>query len=182
MSATETLVICGDFNNHVGKVANGYEGVHGGHGYGSRNTEGKRILEFAVAHNLVVGNTFPKKDNHLITYHSGGNSSQIDYILVRKSDFKQVCNIKVIPCEEVVTQHWLLVSDMKFVKQIKKTFTPKLRTWKLKDHNVINLFKDRLTHLLASNTNEKSVEVQWMKSILKPTYLKLLKRLVVFPN
>ena len=53
-----------------------------------------------------------------------------------------------------MTQHWLLVWDMKwkFVKQTKKTFKPKLRTWKLKDH-VINLFKDRLTHLLASDTN-----------------------------
>ena len=68
VSATETLVICGDFNGHVGKVANGYEGVHGGRGYGLRNTEGEGILEFAVAHDLVVGNThFHKKDNHLIT-------------------------------------------------------------------------------------------------------------------
>ena len=121
------------------------------------------------------------QDNHLITYHSGGNSSQIDYILVRKSDFKQVRNIKVIPGEEVVTQHWLLVRDMKwkFVKQTKKTFIPKLRTWKLKDH-VINLFKDRLTHLLASDTNEKSVKTSGC--ILKPTYLRQLKRLVVFPS
>ena len=39
------------------KVVTGYEDVHGGNGYGMRNTEGKRILEFAVAHDLVVGNT-----------------------------------------------------------------------------------------------------------------------------
>ena len=116
VSAAETLLICGDFNGHVGKVANGYKGVHGGHGYGLRNTEGERILEFAVAHDLVVGNThFHKKENNLITYQSGGNSSQIDYILVRKSDFKQVRNIKVILGEEVVTQHrLLLVTDMKW--------------------------------------------------------------------
>ena len=75
-SAAETLVICGDFNGHARKVANGYEGVNGGHGYGLRNTEGERILEFAVAHDLVVANTHSlKKDNHLIPYHSGGNSS-----------------------------------------------------------------------------------------------------------
>ena len=63
-----------------------------------------------------------------------------------------------------MTQHLLLVSDMKwkFMKQTKKIFIPKLQTWKLKDHNVINLFKDRLIHLLASDTNEKSVEDQWM--------------------
>ena len=53
VSATETLVICGNFNGHVGKVANGYEGVHGDHSYGLRNTEEERILEFAVAHNLT---------------------------------------------------------------------------------------------------------------------------------
>ena len=161
VGAAETLVICGDFNSHVGKVENGYEGVHGGHGYGLRNTEGERILEFGVAHDIVVANThFHKKDNHLITYHSGGNSSQIDYILVRKSDFKQVRNIKAIPGEKVATQHRLLVSDIKwkFVKQTKKAFGPKLRTWNLKDHNVINLFK------------EKSVEEQWMH--LKTNLLK----------
>ena len=169
MSAAETLVICGNFNGHVGKVANGYEGVNGGHGL--RNTEGEPILEFAVAHDLVGNTHFHKQDNHLITYHSGGNSNQIDYILVRKSDFKQVRNTKVIPGEKVVTQHRLLVSVMKwkFVNQ-KKTFTPKLHTWKLKDHHVINLFKDRLTHLLVSDTNEKSVEDQWMH--LKTNLLK----------
>ena len=149
--------------------------VHGGHGYGLRKIERERILEFAVAHDLVVGNThLHKKDNHLITYDSGGNSSQIDYIFVRKSDFKQVRNIKVIPGEEVVTQYRLIVSDMKwkFMKQTKKTFTPKLRTWKLKDHNVINLFKDGLTHLFASDTNKRSVEDQWIHfktNLLKDT-------------
>ena len=70
-----------------------------------------------------------------------------------------------------MTQHRLLISDMKwkFVKQTKKTFTSKLHTSKLKDH-VINLFKDRLTHLLASATNKKSVEDQWMH--LKTNLLK----------
>ena len=69
-----------------------------------------------------------------------------------------------LPGEKVVTQHLLLVSGMKwkFMKETKKILIPKLQTWKLKDHNVINLFKGRLTHLLASDTNEKSVEGQWM--------------------
>ena len=56
------------------------------------------------------------------------------------------------------------------MKQTKKIFIPKLQLWKLKDHNVINLFKDRLTHLPASDTNEKSVEDQWMH--LKTNLLK----------
>ena len=106
VSDAETIVICGDLNGHIGKDANGYEGIHGGHGYGIRNKEGENILEFAVAHNLFIGNScFTKKDSHLIMYQSGGNSSQIDYVLVRKSDLKLVRDIKVIPGEEVLTQH-----------------------------------------------------------------------------
>ena len=164
MSAAETLMISGDFNGHVGPMVDGYEGVHGGHGYGLRNTEREPILEFVVVHDLVLENTyFHKKDNHLIIYYLRGNSSQIDHTPVRKSNFKQICNMKNFPGEQVGTQHWLLISDMKWklVKQANKKFTPKLPTWKLKD-NVINLFKDKLTHLLASDTNQKSVEDQWM--------------------
>ena len=56
------------------------------------------------------------------------------------------------------------------VRETKTTFTPKLRTWKLKDHNVINLSKDRPTQLLGSDTDEKSVEDQWMH--LKTNLLK----------
>ena len=50
----------------------------------------------------------------------------------------------------------------KFLKQTKKTFLPKLRTWKLKDQVVTNQFRDRSTHLLAKGTDEKSVEDLWM--------------------
>ena len=39
LNASETLLVCGDINGHIGKLANGFEGVHGGHGYGERNTE-----------------------------------------------------------------------------------------------------------------------------------------------
>ena len=50
---------------HIRKAALGYEGIHGGFGFGKRNIDGERILEFAVAKNLVKGNSeFMKKDNH----------------------------------------------------------------------------------------------------------------------
>ena len=34
LGADETFVICGDLNGHIANLANGYEGVHGGYGYG----------------------------------------------------------------------------------------------------------------------------------------------------
>ena len=89
MGAVEIVVMCGYLSGHISKLANVHEGVHSGYGYGLRKKEVEHILEFAVARNLAVGNSyFTKKDNHLITYQSSGINSQIDYILVRRSDFK----------------------------------------------------------------------------------------------
>ena len=45
-SSSEIVVSLGDFNGHVGKYAEGFEGVHGGNGGGKRNAEGRRLLEF----------------------------------------------------------------------------------------------------------------------------------------
>ena len=129
----------------------------------------------AVAHNLVVRNSyFTKKDNHLILYQSGGINSQIDCILVRRLDFKLVRDIKVILGEEMVTQHRMLVSDIewKFTKLNKKSFTPKLRTWKLKDQDVVRKFQDELNNLLESDANLilESVKDKWKH--LKINFLK----------
>ena len=40
----EALFICDDFNGHVGGEADGFEGVHGCHGFGRRNLEGEPLL------------------------------------------------------------------------------------------------------------------------------------------
>ena len=80
----ESIFIGGDMNGHVGRDADGYGGVHGGMGFGTRNAEGERILEFGDAVGMVVCNTFFKKeDSKLITYQSGDNRSMIDYLMVR---------------------------------------------------------------------------------------------------
>ncbi|XP_071699131.1 uncharacterized protein [Rutidosis leptorrhynchoides] len=74
------LLFGGDLNGHIGTFSNGYTGVHGGFGYGVRNEEGHSILEFAVAHDLVVANSFFRKtEAQLATFHGGGHSTQIDY-------------------------------------------------------------------------------------------------------
>ncbi|VDO88007.1 unnamed protein product [Haemonchus placei] len=39
----EDIVVAGDLNGHVGATKDGYS-WHGGFGYGSRNTDGERIL------------------------------------------------------------------------------------------------------------------------------------------
>ena len=124
--AEEMLLVCGDCNGHVGKTSSGFEGLHGGHGYGVRNPEGTRILEQCFAADLVITNTFfTKCDSQLLTFRSGNACSQIDYILVRKSNFKSVHDVKVIGGLECVLQHKLLVGDFELnTSFIKSHCTP----------------------------------------------------------
>ena len=57
--------------------------MHGGRAIRKMNTESERILEFAFANDLVVGNTwFKKKPEHLVTYQSGNAATKIEVILV----------------------------------------------------------------------------------------------------
>ena len=67
-----------DWNGHVDKLTSDYPNVQGGYSYGSCNPDGERILEFAVANELIVGNTlFKKTDSHLVTYCSSSHKTQI---------------------------------------------------------------------------------------------------------
>jgi hypothetical protein len=72
-------------------------------------------LDFVVAYNLVIANTFfRKRDSHLVTFSSSHRSSQIDFVLTRRKD-KQAClDCKVIPGESVVPQHNLVVANFHF--------------------------------------------------------------------
>ena len=84
--ASEQLLVYRDWNGHLGYQSTGFEEVHGGQAIGKRNSKGERILEFAFANDLLVGNTwFKKKQEHLVTYQSGVAATQIDFILYRRS-------------------------------------------------------------------------------------------------
>ena len=78
-------------NGHVGSSNTGYDGTHGGFGYGDRNADGSRILEFPDGLNLVVCNTlFVKQESQLVTYAAGPVKSTVDYIIVRQEDKAKV--------------------------------------------------------------------------------------------
>jgi hypothetical protein len=58
---SEKLFIEGDLNGHVDSTRVGFDRVHGGFGYGSRNQEGEGILNFVLAYDLIVVNTLFRK-------------------------------------------------------------------------------------------------------------------------
>ena len=142
--------------------------------FGTRNSEGERILELGDAMDMIVGNTFfQKRDSILITYSSGGNQSQIDYILTKKDDRKLISDVKVIPGEECALQHKLLVADMNICKPNvqRKKFAPKRKIWKLKEYDTQQTFLTELRNCLVYNP-ESSVEEKWValeKALLNAT-------------
>jgi hypothetical protein len=106
----EGLMVGGDFNGHVGEEVDGFTGVHGGNGYGTRNAEGELLLEFAESLGLAIGNTWWKKPiKKMVTYSSGGNKSVVDYVLVRGDERQNVTDITVIPNEPCLLQHKLVI-------------------------------------------------------------------------
>ncbi|EYC12957.1 hypothetical protein Y032_0045g1180 [Ancylostoma ceylanicum] len=61
----EVLLLGGDLNGHIGEKREGFDLWHGGYGYGTRNEEGQRILEFAAMSDLVIANTqFRRRKSH----------------------------------------------------------------------------------------------------------------------
>ncbi|ONM31096.1 hypothetical protein ZEAMMB73_Zm00001d040307 [Zea mays] len=99
----EKLFIGGDLNGHVGTSSTSFEGVHGGFGFGTRNQEGEEILNFALAYDMFIANTFfRKRKSHPVIFSSGQHTSQIDFVLLRKEDRHACLDCKVIPRECVV--------------------------------------------------------------------------------
>ncbi|KAG2459970.1 CFDP2 protein, partial [Polypterus senegalus] len=69
----QKVVIGADFNGHVGEGNSGDE---------ERNEGGQRIVDFAKRMDMAVVNTyFKKKEEHRVTYKSGGRCTKVDYIL-----------------------------------------------------------------------------------------------------
>jgi len=67
---------------------------------------------------------------------AGFLNSSVDYIIVRQGGGQaKVRKVKVIPNEECVPKHKLLVMDMQFntTKRRRKKFEPRVRVWKLKE-------------------------------------------------
>ena len=79
----ERMVIGADFNLHVGEGNRGDENVMGRYGDKARNAEGQMVVDFATRIEMAVIKTyFKKREEHRVTYKSGGRSTQVDYIIM----------------------------------------------------------------------------------------------------
>ena len=153
----ERVVIGADLNGHVGEGNTGCEDVMGIHGFGNRNAGGERIVEFASRTSMAVLNTyFTKKDEHKITYKSGGRRTQIDYMLCRRRALKNVADCKTLVGEHVTNQHRIVVCKIQLETRPKRPVPvePRIRWWKLTEDCAKKDFKRKVEQNLGQTLPE----------------------------
>ena len=126
ISKEERIVLGADLNRRVGEGNIGDEEIMGSYGAGTRNKEGSMVVDFGKRMDLAIVNTyFKKKDEHRVTYKSGGKSAQVDYVMCRRTNLKEMCDCKVIMNECIAKRHHMVVYKM--VLMVKKEKAEKVK-------------------------------------------------------
>ena len=139
-STEERIVPGADLNGHVGKRNIGDEEIMGRYGAETKNKEGSMVVDFVKRTDLAIVNTyFKKKDKHKLTYKSGGKSTQVDYVMCRRRNLKEICDCKVILNECVAKQHRMVVCKMALMVKKKKSRESKAK------HTMVETKRDKLS-------------------------------------
>ncbi|KAK3557973.1 hypothetical protein QTP86_005610 [Hemibagrus guttatus] len=150
----ERVVIGADFNGHVGEGNTGDEEVMGKFGVKERNLERQMVVDFAKRMDMAVVNTyFQKREEHRVTYNNGGRRTQVDYILCRRGNLKEISDCKVVVGESVARQHRMVVCRMTLMvckkKRSKIEIEKKTKWWKLKKEECCEEFRQKLRQALG---------------------------------
>ena len=144
----------------------------GKYGAGTRNKNGSMVVDFVKRLDLAIVNTyFKEKDEHRVMYKSGGKSTQVDYVMCRRRNLKEICDCKVILNECVAKQHRIVVCKMVLMvlqngsqKKKAEKVKPKIRWWKLKKTSYQEAFRQEVTKILGGkdrlpNEWDKTAEI-----------------------
>ncbi|KAK3526321.1 hypothetical protein QTP70_022740 [Hemibagrus guttatus] len=101
----------------------------------------------------VVNTYFQKREEHRVTYKSGGRRTQVDYILCRRGNLKEISDCKVVVGETVARQHRMVVCRMTLLvcktKRSKIEIEKKTKWWKLKKEECCEEFRQKLRQALG---------------------------------
>ena len=121
VSKQERIVLDADLNGHVVEGNIEDEKVMGRYGAGTRNDKGRTDGD-EFCEQGGFGSCQPKfqKDKHRVTYKSGGKSTQVDYVMCRRKDLKEMLDCKIMMNECVAKQHRMVVCKMVLMVKKKK--------------------------------------------------------------
>ena len=148
----EKLIILGDFNARVGQEHQTWDAL-GRYGIGNANSNGLLLLQLCSELGLVICNTFfHHKLKHKVTWTHprSKHGHMIDYILTRKSDIRDVCNVRVLRSADCDTDHKLVRGKLKLCVRKKSRMTgvevPKrINVNKLKDSKTCESFAEKMS-------------------------------------
>ncbi|KAK3563728.1 hypothetical protein QTP86_034452 [Hemibagrus guttatus] len=92
-----------------------------------------------------------KREEHRVTYKSGGRRTQVDYILCRRGNLKEISDCKVVVGESVARQHRMVVCRMTLMvcKKKRSKIEQKTKWWKLKKEECCEEFRQKLRQALG---------------------------------
>ena len=163
----DKAIIIGDCNAQVGTERTGYEKVMGPHGYGRRNVEGEHLLDFCLRNGLVLKNSwFKKRISHKITRYSwnGQQKTIIDYVITDEEKSNLVTDVKVIPSDNINSDHRLLVADLReiHVSKIVSKKMPKIKVWDLEKPEKRSEYQERIRKQLPKDETRNGEE-EWSR-------------------
>ncbi|KAK3511567.1 hypothetical protein QTP70_010707 [Hemibagrus guttatus] len=160
----ERVVIGADSNGHLGEGNRGDEEVMGKFGVKERNLEGQTVVHFAKRMDMAVVNTyFQKREEHRVTYKSGGRSTQVDYILCRRVNLKEIrlelqhrVKREVSKAKQKAYDEYTRLDTREGEKDLYRLARQRDRDGK--DVQQVRVIKDRDGRVL---TSEESVQRRW---------------------
>ena len=131
LSNSQTMLcIAGDFNAHLCVVEPGDKESIGRFGWGTRNREGRELVEMLRRNGLAVAGTFFQKESYKITYRIGQHKTWLDLLAVRQQQLRRVNDCKAFVREYVATQHNPVVFQVRMEKwKENRTMGPMNSKW-----------------------------------------------------
>lgn len=115
LPSTDSVMILGDFNAHVGNDIQTWGSVIGRHGDAHLNHNGEHLLDFCSGNGLLIMNSwFQHRDIHKYTWYRDvlNQKSIIDFIIVSSDLRSQVQDVRVMRGAELSTDHHLVVGTL----------------------------------------------------------------------
>lgn len=165
MKYQDNIIICGDFNGHVGCERRYYEWNIGDYSIGDRNEAGQRLLDFTQINNLQIMNTFFKhRESQKWTWYRYNyeqqaytQKSMIDLFLTNNKTL--FCDVKSVPSVSLDADHRLVLAKLRIIKpkENREKGAKRYKLGKLREQTTFDELNQRV-YLKLQNIGERQHE------------------------
>lgn len=172
------IILIGDLNGRVAKRMQGDSDVIGPFGERVRNNNGNRLIHFCEENNLMIMNTFFKhKEIHSYTREvkSRNEKSIIDYVLINRSNKKEILDVRAKRGPEINSDHYLVTTklkikinknqNMKTKRKIQKS-KKVIKNYKLLEEVTAKKYRDTMeiqARSIINTIEEENIEELWQQ-------------------